>query len=129
MRAREFIFENDTPANPKAFGDGQMDAIKGAISMPDLSINKSNGSPYLQWRFGIAMAGAPDYPTPPVGPMAGDPLLSTYTDAELEIINVAAKSVGAGKVRKLSDNRSTEMSNTYTKSPVAKRPKDFRKKK
>jgi hypothetical protein len=129
MRAWEFLTESDKPANPKAFGDGQMDAIKGAISMPDLSINKSNGSPYLAWRFGIAMAGAPDYPTPPVGPMAGDPLLSTYTDAELEIINAAAKSVGAGQVKKLSDNRSTELSNTNVTSPVAKRAPDLRKKK
>lgn len=128
MRAREFIVENDTPADGKKFADSQMDAIKGPISMPDLSINKSNGNPYLQWRFGIAMAGAPDYPTPPVGPMAGDPLLSTYTDAELEIINYAAKSVGAGRVKKLADNRSTELDNTNTISPVAKRPKDFRKK-
>jgi hypothetical protein len=118
MRAREFIFEADKPANGNAFPEGQMDAIKGAISMPDISINKSNGSPYLQWRFGIAMAGAPDYPTPPVGPMAGDPLLATYTDVELEIINTAAKSVGAGRIKKLSTNRSTEMSNVNKTSPV-----------
>lgn len=118
MRAREFITESDHPADGKKFAPGQMDAIKGAISMPDISMNKSNGSPYLQWRFGIAMAGAPDYPTPPVGPMAGDPLLATYTDAELEIINVAAKSVGAGRIKKLSSNRSTELSNTNKTSPL-----------
>ena len=129
MRAREFIFENDTPADGKKFADSQMDAIKGPVSLPDISQNKSNGSPYLQWRFGIAMAGAPDYPTEPVGPMAGDPLLSTYTDVELDIINIAAKSVGAGKINKLADNRSTEMSNVQKVSPVAKPPKDFRKKK
>lgn len=119
MRAKEFIVEiRDGQADGKKFPDGQMDAIKGAISMPDISLNKSNGSPYLQWRFGIAMAGAPDYPTPPVGPMAGDPLLATYTDVELEIINKAAKSVGAGRVKKLSSNRSTEMSNTNKVSPI-----------
>ena len=118
MRAREFIVESDSPANGKAFAPGHMDAIKGAISMPDLSINKSSGSPYLAWRFGIAMAGAPDYPTPPVGPMAGDPLLCTYTDVELEIINKAAKSVGAGRVNRLSSNRSTELSNTQKQSPI-----------
>jgi hypothetical protein len=73
------------------------------------------------------MAGAPDYPTPPVGPMAGDPLLSTYTDVELEIINTAAKTIGAGRVKKVSDNRSTEMSNTNTKSPV-RQVKSYKKK-
>lgn len=118
MRAHEFITEGDLPADGEKFPKGQMNAIKGAVSIPGISMNKSNGSPYLGWRFGIAMAGAPDYPTPPVGPMAGDPLLSTYTDEELKIINVAAKNVGAGKIRKLSDNRSTELSNTYKQSPV-----------
>lgn len=118
MRAHEFITESDQPANGKAFAGGQMDAIKGAISMPDISINKANGNPYLSWRFGIAMAGAPDYPTPPVGPMAGDPLLSTYTDVELDIINKAAATVGAGRVKKLSDNRSTELDNTQKTSPI-----------
>jgi hypothetical protein len=122
MRAYEFITESikDSDPNPKQFGDGQMDAIKGAITMPDISINKANGSPYLAWRFGIAMAGAPDYPTPPAGAMAGDPLLATYTDVELEIINAAAKTVGAGRVKKMSDNRSTELSNTNKISPVRK---------
>ena len=118
MRAKEFITENDNAADGKKFPKGHMDAIRGAVSMPDVSQNKSNGSPYLQWRFGIAMAGAPDYPTPPVGPMAGDPLLSTYTDVELEIINKAAKTVGAGRVKKLSNNRSTEMTSTQKVSPI-----------
>ena len=118
MRAREFITEGDRLADGNKFAPGQMNAIKGAISMPDISQNKSNGSLYLQWRFGIAMAGAPDYPTPPVGPMAGDPLLATYTDVELDIINKAAKSVGAGRIRKLSTNRSTELSNTNKTSPI-----------
>lgn len=120
MRAREFLKEGniESEANGKKFAPGQMDAIKGAVSIPKMSQNKSTGSPYLQWRFGVAMAGAPDYPTPPVGPMAGDPLLCTYTDAELEIINKAAESVGAGKVKRLSDNRSTELSDTNVTSPV-----------
>ena len=115
MRAYEFI----TEANSKELSPDQISAIKGAISMPDISMNKSNGSPYLQYRFGIAMAGAPDYPTKAAGAFAGDPLLSTYTDAELEIINSAAKMVGAGKVKRMSNNRSEELSNTNITSPVA----------
>jgi len=65
------------------------------------------------------MAGAPDYPTKAAGAFAGDPLLSTYTDVELEIINAAAKMVGAGPVKRVTDNRSTELDNTNTRSPVA----------
>lgn len=118
MRAHEFLSESNIPADGSKFPEGQMNAIKGAVSFPSLSQNKSNSSLYMQWRFGIAMAGAPDYPTPPVGPMAGDPLLSTYTDVELEIINKAAASVGAGKINRLSNNRSEELSNTNKVSPI-----------
>ena len=124
MRAREFISEAqygaavDIPANARKMPNHQVAAIKGAISMPDISQNKQGGSPYTQWRFSIAMAGAPDYHTEPAGAVAGDPLLATYTDAELEIINAAAKMVGAGKVNKLTDNRSREHEGVNKQSPV-----------
>jgi hypothetical protein len=124
MRAREFVSEAkygtaaDVGASSKKLAKSQYSAIKGAISMPDISQNKQSGSPYMQWRFGIAMAGAPDFPTPPAGAFAGDPLLATYTDVDLEIINAAAKSVGAGAVNKLTDNRSTEPDYVSKVSPV-----------
>ena len=124
MRAKEFVVEArfgsaaDVPANAQKLPKSQHSALKGAISMPDISSNKQGGSPYTQWRFGIAMAGAPDYPTPPAGAFAGDPLLATYSDADLAIINAAAKSVGAGRVNKLTDNRSTEADYVNKTSPV-----------
>jgi hypothetical protein len=124
MRAREFVAEArfgsaaDVPANAQKLPKSQHSALKGAISMPDISSNKQGGSPYTQWRFGIAMAGAPDYPTPPAGAFAGDPLLATYSDVDLEIIISAAKSVGAGRVNKLTDNRSTEADYVNKTSPV-----------
>ena len=124
MRAHEFITETkfgsakDIQANPKLLAKSQVSALKGAISMPDISINKQNGSPYAQWRFGIAMAGAPDYETPPAGAIAGDPLLTTYTDAEYEIILAAAKMIGAGAIDRLSPNDSVESDTVYKTSPV-----------
>jgi hypothetical protein len=124
MRAREFVSEAkfgsaaDVPASAKKLPKNHLSAIKGAISMPDISGTKQGGSPYTQWRFGIAMAGAPDYPTEPAGAFAGDPLLATYSDADLEIINSAAKMVGAGRVNKLTDNRSTEADYVNKTSPV-----------
>ena len=124
MRAREFISEAkfgsaaDVPASADKMPKSHKSAIKGAISMPDISQTKQGGSPYTQWRFGIAMAGAPDFPTPPAGAFAGDPLLATYTDEDLRIINAAAKSVGAGEVKKLTDNRSTEAEHVHKVSPV-----------
>jgi hypothetical protein len=124
MRAREFVIEAkfgsaaDVPADADKLPKSHKSAIKGAISMPDISQTKQGGSPYTQWRFGIAMAGAPDFPTPPAGAFAGDPLLATYTDEDLRIINAAAKSVGAGEVKKLTDNRSTEADHVHKVSPV-----------
>lgn len=124
MRAREFVTETrygsatDIKANANKMPRSAQTAIKGAISMPDISLNKQGGSPYTQWRFSIAMAGAPDYPTEPAGAIAGDPLLATYTDADLAIINSAAKMIGAGEVKKLTDNRSREAEGVYKVSPI-----------
>ena len=124
MRAREFVSEAkygsaaDVPAASHKLPQSQIAALKGAISMPDISMTKQGGSPYTQWRFGIAMAGAPDYPTEPAGAFAGDPLLATYTDVDLEKVNAAAKAVGAGRVSKLTDNRSTEADWVNKQSPV-----------
>lgn len=124
MRAREFVAETrygaatDVPANSGKLPKSVVAAVKGAISMPDISQTKQGGSPYTQWRFGIAMAGAPDYPTEPAGAFAGDPLLATYTDVDLDIINAAARNVGAGRVTKLTDNRSTEADWVNRQSPV-----------
>ena len=118
MRANEFIAEDVPGADLSDAPDDVSAAIKGAVSMPSISMNKSNGSSYLQYRFGLAMAGAPDFPTKAAGAFSGDPLLSTYTDAEIDIINAAAKMVGAGPVKKLNSNRSEELSNTNKVSPV-----------
>lgn len=124
MRAREFVIETrygsaaDVPASAAKLPQSQRAALKGMISMPDISHNKQGGSPLTQWRFGIAMAGAPDYLTEPAGAFAGDPLLATYSDVELEKINAAAKAVGAGRVNKLTDNRSTEAEWVNKVSPV-----------
>ena len=124
MRAKEFVSEAkygsaaDVPADAKKLPKSQRSAMKGLLTMPDISQNKQGGSPYTQWRFGIAMAGAPDYPTEPAGAFAGDPLLATYTDADLKIINAAAKMVGAGRVNKITDNRSTEHEAVHKVSPV-----------
>ena len=87
-------------------------------------MNKSNGSSYAQYRFGLALAGAPDFPTKAAGAIAGDPLLSAYTEEELAMVNAAAKMVGAGEVKRMTNNRSEEMSNTNKQSPVPARKKN-----
>jgi hypothetical protein len=122
MKISEIILEvKDTPADGSKLHPEQFAALKGAVSIPGISMNKANGSSYLAYRFGLALAGAPDYPTKAAGAIAGDPLLATYTDAELEIINSAAEMVGAGKVIKMNDNRSTEAPYVNKTSPVQPR--------
>jgi hypothetical protein len=102
--------------------DDHKAAIRGAVTTP--AGNMSTGSAYLNYRMGIALAGAPEYPTKKTNDINGDPLFSTYTDEELEIINYAAKQVGATPIKKITNNRSEELSNTYVTSPVAKPKKN-----
>jgi hypothetical protein len=118
MKIKDIITEADVHASGHKMAKDQIAAIKGALSIPGISMNKANGSSYEAYRFGLAMAGAPEFPTQAAGAIAGDPLLSTYTDAELEIINFAAKEIGVGKIVKMSDNRSTEMADTNKTSPT-----------
>jgi hypothetical protein len=123
MKIKDIITEADKHAdfNKLPGNHGAEDAIKGAISIPGISMNKSNGSSYAAYRFGLALAGAPEFPTLAAGAIAGDPLLSTYTDAEIDIINFAAKQIGVGQIKKLSSNRSTEMSDTNKQSIIQPR--------
>ncbi|HET8688762.1 MAG TPA: hypothetical protein VFM18_19265 [Methanosarcina sp.] len=130
MKIRDIITEGDAPASGKKLPKDQQAAIKGAVSIPNISMNKANGSPYLQYRFGIALAGSPDYDTPPAGAIAGDPLLSTYTDADFEIIKKAAEMVGAGSVNQLTNNKSQESEDIQKASPMqAKGPIALKNKK
>jgi hypothetical protein len=131
MRAKEFLKEGDIPADGKKFDKSEMAAVRGALSMPGISINKSNGNPYAGYRFGIALAGSHSdeghehhQTTPPAGPMAGDPLLAVFADEEYDIIKNAAKMVMAGPIRKLADMKSRELPDTNKQSIVAKPKKN-----
>lgn len=124
MKIKDIITETDHHANAKDLTPDQQAALYDTVSIPGISMNKSNGSSYAQYRFGLALAGAPDYPTKAAGAIAGDPLISAYTEEELEMVNAAAKMVGAGEVKRMSNNRSEEMSNTNKQSPVPARKKN-----
>jgi hypothetical protein len=95
-------------------------AIKNATTFA--SMNQSTGSAYMGYRMGIALSGAPDYPTKMAADnwIGGDPLLSPYTDAENEMINAAAKQVGGGKRQTWSNNRSLETADVNKSSAVPK---------
>ena len=113
MRAHEFIAESGMKKMNKA----HKAAIKSATTFPDLNMN--GGSLYTNYRFGLALAGAPDYPTRADNYIAGDPLLSPYTEEEMEMINFAAQQVGAGEKQVWSSKRSEEIPGVNKVSPVA----------
>lgn len=122
MRAREFIIETGM----KKIARDQKSSMKNASTLPGL--NQSTGSAYMNYRMGIAMAGAPDYPTKMEADnwIGGDPLLSTYTDVEFDMIKKAAQQVGAGTIENWSGERSKEVADVNKTSPVAnKKPNRY----
>ena len=123
MKINEIIVEDGHRPDPKKLPHDHIAAIKGATSNPALSMNKSDGSSYMQYRHGIALACAGAGSTPsidmdPDGAFSGDPVFASYADIEEEMIDNAAKVVGAGTTTKLSPNKSTESDDTYKTSPV-----------
>jgi hypothetical protein len=100
----------------------QQAAIQNAITIPALNMSTGSGGAYMNYRMGIALAGAPDYPTKMEADnwIGGDPLLSTYTQEEFEMIKQAAAQVGAGTIQDWSGNRSVEVADVNKTSAVAK---------
>jgi cobalamin biosynthesis protein CobD/CbiB len=117
MRAKEFIIEN---GGMKKIDPVIKAAMKNAITHPKL--NQSTGSAYMGYRMGIALAGAPDYPTKMEADnwIGGDPLISTYTEEEYKMVMAAANVVGAGHGQNWSGKRSEEIPGINKTSPVAK---------
>ena len=116
MRAKEFIIE----AGMRKIAKDQKAAMQNASTLP--ALNQSTGSAYMNWRFGLALAGAPNYPTKMEADnwIGGDPLLSTYTEEEWAMIKAAAKQVGAGTIENWSGKRSEEVADVNKTSTVAK---------
>lgn len=120
MKIRDVINEGGM----KKISPEQKAAMKNASTLP--ALNMSTGSNYMNYRMGIAMAGAPTFPTKMEADnwIGGDPLLSTYTDEEFEMVKAAAKQVGAGTIQNWSGKRSEEVADVNKTSPVAKKKKN-----
>ena len=115
MRASEFITESGVhQINPV-----HKSALKNATTFPDQNMYNGNGGSYLNYRMGIALAGAPEYPTKATSYIAGDPLLAPYTEAEMEMIKYAAGQIGDNSRKTHSSKRSEEMSDVYKVSPIS----------
>jgi hypothetical protein len=72
--------------------------------------------------MGIALAGAPTFPTKMEADnwIGGDPLISSYTEEEYDMVKAAALQVGAGKIQNWSGKRSEEIADVNKTSAVAK---------
>ena len=117
MKINEIITETTKP-----MAKTHKAAMQNVLTFPDL--NMSTGSAYLQYRFGIALAGSPDQPMPTDNYIAGDPMLTTYTEEEMEIIKVAAKQMGVDYDKNWSGKKSTEIDTVNKTSPVNKPKKN-----
>jgi hypothetical protein len=109
MRAKEFIREgkNKMP-------DSATQGIPNAHRWDELD----NSSPYHAYRFGVALAGMPDYPMNLEGPVGQKTVTIGYTEADDEIIQATGKHLGFQGIV-LTPRGSKELSDTETKSPVA----------
>jgi hypothetical protein len=116
------ISEIITEGGNKPLSKVAKSSIKGAVTTPDA--NNNAGDSYKNYRFGLALAGAPDYPTKATNDIGGDPLLTTYTDEEWQMIQYAGKQSGVGPLKRISSNRSEELSDTYKTSPISKPKKN-----
>jgi nicotinamide mononucleotide adenylyltransferase len=101
-------------------------AMRNALTMPDLNMSTGRGGAYMNYRMAIALAGAPNFPTKMEADnwIGGDPLLSSYTEEEFEMVKAAAKQVGAGTIQNWSGKRSKEMADVNKTSTVAKPKKN-----
>jgi len=111
MRAREFIKESLGSQN---MAKDQVASIPNAHYFPDLD----NSSGYKAYRFGVALAGMPDYPMDLDGSTGLKMVTIGYTDADDIIIDSTSKMFGAQKVR-LTPKGSRELADTNTVSPVS----------
>lgn len=119
MKINEVIVESKpTKPMPKA----HKAAMQNVMTFP--ALNMSTGSAYLNYRFGIALAGSPDSEMPKDNYIGGDPMLTTYTDEEMEIIKGAAKQMGVDYDRNWSGPGSAEVTSTNKQSPVNKPKKN-----
>lgn len=131
MKIKDIIVEDtDTVATSDPHGGMQDIAPEAEAALPNAqtfaSMNSSTGSAYMNYRMGIALAGAPDYPTKMAADnwIGGDPLLAPYTDVEQEMVNAAAQAVGGGQSQKWSGNRSKEIDGVNKQSIVSKPKKN-----
>ena len=119
MRASEFITEGRTGS----IQDDVAKALPATYAIPELK----NQDPYLQYRFGVAIAGAKgagqrskdDVPAySKESPWGENEIIVSYGHDAGEYIDDALKAMGMKGKKRLSIPKSEEASDVSTKSPV-----------
>lgn len=127
MKIKDIIIEDLDPATDSMVGletekppQDHSAPIKNATTYPDQ--NMSTGSSYMNYRFGIALAGAPDFPAAAEPWIGGDPLFAPYSKEEMKMMDAAARMVGDTSKRTHSSSRSQEPAGT-NKTSIVNKPK------
>ena len=114
MRAHEFVSEAADYSGSKGMSQQALTTIPNAFVYPELD----NSSGYKAYRFGVALAGMPDYPMNLEGPVGQKTITVGYTEADDEIISATGKHLGFQGIV-LTPRGSKELADTQIKSPVA----------
>jgi len=116
MRASEFVNEGKARSKLRKSTSQSMSNME---TWPELD---NNNNPYLAYRFGIAMAGAPSDDMDKKGPVGSSFTTLGYSSAEKEITKAAAKIMGVTPTN-LTGDGSIELLSTNTVSPTPNRSK------
>lgn len=109
MKIRDIISEGLTDMRP-----GARDSVPDLELYPELN---NNNNPYLAYRFGVALAVAPEAHMNVEGPTGSDFVTIGYTDADKAIIDGAKKLIGVTSEKKTTE-RSKEGEWVNKQSPV-----------
>lgn len=118
MRAKEFINEGKTGS----IQDDVADAMPATYAIPALQ----NQDPYLQYRFGVALAAAKGSSAENVEPFAPrtawgeNAIVVAYDDESEKMIDQALKATHSGAKRMISTKKSSESADVNKISSVAK---------
>lgn len=91
-------------------------------AIPDMQVfdDLDNQNPYHMYRFGLALAGAPDHVDSDYGPTGSNLVTVAYSDADTDKIN-AAKRIMGRKSTGITKVDSQEMPGVNKQSPVQPR--------
>lgn len=115
MRSHEFVREDKRPLRK---------ALKQAApNLTTYDALDNNNNPYLAYRFGVALAAAPDDKGYSEGPIGSKFTMIDYSDGDAEIRKAAEKKMGVASTTGTGKG-SEELDSINKQSPTATRKKN-----